>query len=406
MDISSTNSLLNDLQLNNLQSYLAAAGWRSVDSDERWNVYHGGSDTDNNPFELVLPTDSSITDFKIYAATAVNLLSALDDEEPEHTIRRIHYYDTDVLTLRNLETGEYESITLQMAENQITYLKRLVAFSASSERDPRPFFEQPLSIGNGMVEHYRFGHTFRGSFGFTIESFLPGTLEMLNPGQKLLPGIEANLLDEQNLRNLPAERRVMERIVRGLMNTRKATVERDLGVLVENYGGGLNANMCEALVNVGKDRASLIEYDVIWSPKLAPADDLIDFDPFRPNETSYQLLFEASERLRYVEPTPERIKGLVLQLGAADNPFSDSEVTRSVVIRWVDRPDDAPPIKINVSLDRESYELALHAHRTWSTVEVTGIVEKIGSMMRLVDPTDFVVNTLPPGYDAVSSEDW
>lgn len=382
MGILPNSILLRNLRVEDLVMYLEFTGWKPAStSNDRWLVLEGASDIDGEPLEIVLPYDSSAPDLNIYLANAVNLLSAVTEDLPENAVRKIKYYDRDVLNIRDLETGEQDSITLRLAARQVSQLKRLVAFAASSEREPRPHFNVALGIGRRMIERYRFGHTFRGSFGFTIESPIVSKPIQL----PLFPE------DEQEVVIMPLERRVMERIVRGLLATQKATAERDLQRLVGEYFSGFNANMCDAIVRMSKDKTLPLEYTVLWSPRLEPADDIETPGIIRLTETSYQYLEDASRELRELEPEYAVIRGMVTDLSSKGDPLGSSDIPRSVAVRWTNRPEGGRPVKVIMSLEKEDYIAAHKAHLDWKTVEVTGIIKRVGNLWRLSDPRDFKV---------------
>jgi len=333
--------------------------------------------------------EPNVPDGNVYLANAVNILSVVAREPPEMTTRRIRFHNRDVLSVRNIETGEQGSIALKLASRQVSELKNLVAYSACSERDPRPHFDTLLRIGRKMVERYRFGHTFPGSFGFTIESPPIG-----KPTVYALPSSvpeQISLIPEEELPRVPPfGRRVMERIVRGLKATQQATREGDVSVLVKSYPSGFNSRMCAAIVRMARDKALPIEYTVLWSPRVVPGDDVADPGPIRLSETSYLYLEEAEQLLRKLEPRTVVVRGLVISLRSKDDPL-EAGSARSVVINWINRERGERPVGIVVPLEREDYVKASEAHLNWQTVEVTGVAEKVGNVWRLLEPRDFRV---------------
>lgn len=124
----------------NLIPYLQLTGWQEAkEANARWFVYQFTQE-EGDALEIVLPRNSRARDLRIYVDNTINLLSALSEEPVDDVVRRIVYYDTDVLHSRNIQTGEYNSITLRMAAQQVRQLKQLVNFSAFSEHQPKPHF--------------------------------------------------------------------------------------------------------------------------------------------------------------------------------------------------------------------------------------------------------------------------
>lgn len=385
MDATPSSTIVRKLKSDNLVMYLELTGWKHVNSDLRWQVFQREVNGAAEPFEVVLPSNDQAKDFPIFVANAINLLSGIRNESPEIMTRRIKYFDSDVLSIRNLETGEYDSITIKLADKQVGEIKQMIAYSASSEREPKPHFNTPLSAGNHMIEHYRFGHTFNGSFGFTIESPLTHTPYIYErKPQAALFDVEPYI--DETLVIAPLERRVMERVARGLIYSGMATKDHSAQILVSKYSSGFNSNMCSAIVDMANQTLPL-EYSILWSPKLRPSEDIEGFAPVKLNETSYDFLEQAAEELKTIQPEYVQIRGLVTDLSSGGDPLSDSDISRSVAIRWTNRPEGMKPIKVVVSLTKEDYVIAHGAHLSWSTVEVTGILQNTGALWRLIEPS-------------------
>jgi len=384
--------------IDKFKEYLNLTGWRLQVANERWLVFFlGTSEVHTEGLEVVLVADPTKSDYWNYLQQAVELLSALNGEDSAQTLRRIQFVDTDVLSIRNVETGGYDSVSLELANRQVTQLKQLIKFAASSEKEPRPFFNQSLRVGEAMAKQYRFGQTFRGSFGYTIQSPLRHQSQHLTSQQ---PPNQLSLFDEdtesfEEIILPPFERRVMERVVRGLENTRLASSLRSPEILITEYGSGLNGNMCLTLIKAAHTPDRVMEYSVLWSPRVKPTEGLDEHKSTILNEVSYEILAAAAEELRRIQPEVHRIRGRVTNLGAESDPLSEHTSGREVAIKWTNRPEHGRPVKVIVGLSREDYVLAHKAHLSWSTVEVTGAVEKAGQNWRLVDPRDFTIENPP-----------
>jgi len=382
---------LSSLEITNLLNYLNLNGWESSESNQRWYVFQNKVVNGDSAMEIVLPRRFDAPDTPTFIASAMDVLSAIEDEPIERTLWRIFYVNSDVLLIKNTETGELSSISLKLADQQIKNIKQLVRFSTSFEKEPKPYFNTPLSSSNRMLKHYQFGHTFHGSFGLTIESPITG-----NPYRYQQETQSSTLFDISEYMDvesivMPLERRVMERIARGLKLTRESTQARSTERLIQEYASGFNSNMCSAIIGISNEGVTPIEYSVIWSPRLAPADDIDNFGTVRLNETSYTLLREAAEILRTIKPEVRQIRGRVIELSSEGDPLGDGNTTRSVVIRWHNRETGERPVKIFVSLSRDEYVRAHQAHLNWSTVEVEGVVQKTGTIWRLLEPSNFEV---------------
>lgn len=373
-----------------LDPYLKLSGWQlSEETNTNWLVYKGVEDSNGEPLEIVLPRYSKVANFRSYVENAINLLAGLKDEDIQLTIQKIILYDCDVLYTRNLETGEFNSISLRLATKQVNQLRNIIAYSACSEHEPKPhFLGYQLSTAQKMINHYRFGHTFAGSFGFTIESQIISSPKLIEYQQ--LPLFDPLFDEEPPTEIMPVERRIMERIARGLNATEQATKKHDLQFLIGEYASGFNANMCKAFVDFSVEKKLPIEYSIMWSPKLKPANEIFEFKPVRLYERSYEYLENAAESLRELKPEFVTVKGHIIGLSSRENPLGTSEANRSIVIsgRFLEK---TKPVKILVDLEKDDYINATNAHLQWKTIEVNGVISRTGNYWRLSSPQNFII---------------
>lgn len=388
MDISPDSVLLKGLQLENFTNYLELTEWRIVRDLGKLAVFEGYNDIHGQPLEIVLPKETTARDASVYLAKAINLLSALFDISPEEIIQKIEFYDRDVLRIRNEETDSTTSISLKLAATQVHELKQLVVYSACFEESPKPYFHSPLKIGSRMAEQYRFGHTFRGSFGYTIQSPLVG-----EPIGFVQTSMKEAIDDIQDVVILPFERRVIERIVRGFLVAREAVDNRNWQILVNKYAEGFNANMCRAIMGMVEDKKSPIACDVMWSSRLSPSPDVGNVGTIRLNSSvGYDYLALAEAELRQLKPDFVTLRGRVIGVSSKGDPQSaDTNIERTVILLAQIKGQGRRPQKIQTILGKEDYVAANAAHLNWSSVEVTGVLLRSGSGWQLADPYDFKV---------------
>lgn len=379
-----------------MAAYLRLKGWR-VHEYPRWFEFFGEPDADGEPLMLVLPKEPNAPDTKRYLDKAIDLLSALDDEPGSVLAFRIQHVYNDVFVVCNIETGIISAIPIRVADQQISELRHLVAWSAQAERNPRPYYDN-LNNPSRFLEEFRFGHTLRGSFALTVEAPILRDADIfqsnLNVAQPpLFPDIaeyeEPSPEDNMPVERAPVERRIVERIMRGLVTAKQATEESSIAPVVGSYGSGFNGNMCSSIVELAKNTGP-IEYGVLWSPRVPVAEDLEEHPTVSLDYNSYTILNEAAIEMRRRPLQEERIHGRVTHIGSDVDPLSDSQEGREVIIKWI-REEGRRIAKIIVPLNREQYILAHDAHLRWATVEVTGKVVRSASGYRLADPHDFEV---------------
>jgi hypothetical protein len=209
-----------------LRRYLTARGWRRPETQrpvpsalmQNSEISHaflqarpGGrrnfdlyvlSDGGADDIEIVLPREQTGTDFLRRIEGAIQTLCDVEGKEPEKIITAIRMIGYDVVRSRIPNALVHEdTIYLEVAENYIGGLRSLLAATATTEIQPDPFFLRVRREAMEYADRCRFGHTFRGSFGFTIES-------PVSPNNEpTLPQID---------QPKPFERRVIARLARGI----------------------------------------------------------------------------------------------------------------------------------------------------------------------------------------------
>lgn len=386
MDLSPDSTLISSFRPDDFAEYLRLHGWSETEQARGpWRVFTNDRLDGEELVELVLPRKASSLEGRMHIASSINLLSHLNDESPEAVVQRILFRDHDVLQIRNLETEDDTSIELDMAVEQVASMKQLISYGACSEDTARPFFPRPQGrYYRRVTRHYRFGHTFRGSFGFTLTSRVEAPVVRFYQ-TTLFPDSD----DEGELIVAPPERRVMERIVRGLTSTREAVQRQEPEFLAGQYPSGFNGNMCQALVEMSQEKDVPLEYRVIWSPRIQPSRDVERVERVELRRVEFASLETASQMMRKVAPEYKPVRGLVTELRASDNPAS-SESRRTVVILWTSK-DIPGPSKVIVSLEPQDYRQALHAHDEWQIIEVSGLLQRFGNYWKLNEPRDFKV---------------
>lgn len=363
------------VRVHDLALYLRKTGWHRVSHpNERLLVFRRNTENGHPPLTIVLASSDEYADGKERIADAIGLLAELQEVSPAELLRSVHSLDRDILAVRFLGTQSSNGgLSLNTATRLVTQLRELFAYAACVEENPRPYFVKATSIGRNYTEKCVFGHTFPGSFGFTIES--PTGL-----GTSVSPGVDP-----------PFERRVMSRIVRGIHDLREAVLGGDPDLLVQRYQAGLNANLCELLEDTLKEPDEHeIEYRVTWSPEWPVADDLTRVGAIRLQPGAADYLGRAARILRRLEESkPQRIIGKVVALqseGAVDEDNSE-EGEQIATVLW--EQQKGRKLCVRMALEHSVYFIACDAHKLGLTVEVNGRLEKVGKFWTLMEPGEF-----------------
>lgn len=359
------------LTLGNFIPYLKMNNWNQIVS-EPFFVFQGGNDDDGNPIKIVLPKGDDRQDILRRYADAINLLSVLEKRSPYEIIKSINSIDKDIIFIK----FDTSSISLTQAAGFVEKIRRFWSLAASSEESPQPFLSKSLGIGASYTEKCCFGHTIKGSFGFTIES-------PVSPRPRSQATLDGGCIEQIP----PFERRVVERIIRGIKNTQEAVIEGNVDILVNNYKNGLNANTCDVLSEILEVFHEIqSEYFVSWSPIWEITPDIASIR-VKLDSKAPQYLKSASKSLKQEDEVQivtinGKIVALNRDLDAHEEEFSDESI---IIIL------DETGRKVHVLLNETDYKDACDAHRDKKTISIVGTLEKIGKFWHLLAPHDFQI---------------
>lgn len=367
---------LSNFSLLDVQRYLTNENWSVLDKTSKAIVFSGPKTDSGRAIVFRLPTSEDNTDYFERIIDLINIFSAIKNTDQQEIIRQISRMNHDILRVRILNPGDFRfSIPLDVAASEVEALKILFIYAASSEVKPRPFFDRPLSNGIKYANQCQFGHTFEGSFGFTINT----PINMPDHPQ-------LSLFD--NSIEIPFERKVTERIIQGFINIDKAIETQDINVIVDNFENGLNSKMCESLIELSIEKSKHIEFAIEWSPRLKPSKQISQFSTITLEEPTLKVIEEAAEKLKYVEPFKEVIIGPIVTLHSIKEPFIDEEFTRTAIIK---HDFDGRRIEVKLELNKSGYEVAYRAHGEGKAVHVEGKLFKKGATWRMIDITEIKI---------------
>jgi len=229
MESGLAEDLVHTPPLNLLKRYLAIHGWsREVLKNrdlELFELVVAGS----GKLEIVLPGPAERIDEKRRIADALSTLSALGGRSEREIAADVSMLDYDIIRARLPDSKVFrDGIGLRVAEKFVGNLRRFLVSAAAAERSHAIMVQSPQKQDTDYGDECRFGHTFRGSFGFTIES-------LAGPAPSL----------HKDLSPPPFQRRVVERMAIGLAIIERASEANDVEALVASTGKGFNLNMLQ-----------------------------------------------------------------------------------------------------------------------------------------------------------------
>jgi hypothetical protein len=371
LKIQYTDPELVHLALGNFIPYLKMNNWNQIVSDPFF-VFQGVNDDEGNPIKIVLPKGDDREDILRRYADAINLLSILENRSPYEIIETINSIDKDIIFIKFYTS----SISLTQAAGFVDKIRRFWSLAASSEESPQPFLSKSLGIGTTYTEKCCFGHTIKGSFGFTIVS-------PVSPRPRPQATLDGGCVEQIP----PFERRVVERIIRGIKNTQEAVNEGNVDILVNNYKNGLNANTCDVLSEILEVFHEIqSEYFVSWSPIWEIKPDIAS--------VRVKLDCKAPEYLKSASKTLKQenevhiitLLGKIVELNRDLDAREEESTDESIIIVL-----DESGRRVHILLNEADYRDACDAHRDKKVISIVGTLEKIGKFWHLLAPHDFKI---------------
>ena len=360
--MSEAKDLLYTVPLYCFQAYLEREDWTLVNENDHWLVFE-----DNDDVELAIPKNSHASDYPMYIDHVIKTLTFVTNKTPDSVANDILRHDRDIFDTRFTESVDLTSISLRSAFKIIAGLRQLFICATDSEkRESKPFYHRTGTNPGRVFDGVRFGHTFAGSFGYSVESPVNTQTDMFES---------------------PLQRRVMERIMRGLATTANAVELQDEQPLVDGYETGFSANMCDAILGMTSDYDETIEYSIRWSKKRPASADVQPIQSVSIQRDHFEILEMASTRLKEVQPEFVTVEGHIVSLSSPTDPQSDDHVDRRATVVWY--LEEQQSRRVAVALSKKDYLDAIEAHKQGRLVSVKGHI--LGTKRQLTEPRDFTI---------------
>lgn len=328
--------------------------------------------------ELVIPRDDKSTDFERRMRGAIETLCQLEDKSPDEIITSIRSIGYDVVRSRIPDALVMDNtIHLESARNYINGMKDLLAAAATTELRPLPFFGRQSKEGTDYAENCRFGHTYRGSFGFTIES--PLTAEKLQ-----------SLFDFEP--PPPFERRVVQRLARGIQHVCESVDAGDVTPLVQGFRDGFGANGCDRFAALVQRAAySGMSFGFIFSPEWKLPVGLRPNPEFVVGPRHIEMARAAAHALRGESlETPADVSGMVVRLQNEADPTDLTSLMGEGEISIL-YSSEYGDIHVRVTLSPPEYLKAVEAHSVGRPVRVSGTLVHRGRYWYLNNPSTLTI---------------
>jgi hypothetical protein len=379
-----------------LRRYLVFHGWRRperaswagrvIDGHSYADEFFRGRSNGQRNVEMYVLSEAGSDDIELAVPRAVETaesvrrmqgvletLSQVEGRDRIQVASDVRSIGFDVVKSRIPDDQVYEdTIHLDQAVNYTAGVKKLLAAGATTEIAPDVFFMRVRKEAAQYAEQCRFGHTFKGSFGFTIESPVAPNSEPVFPGMEQSP---------------PFERRVIQRLGRGIGLVQDAVRAEDPAIVVAGYETGFSANMCEEFASlVDQTSPSGLAFGFALSPEW-PAPRLAEL---KVGAQHVEMSRVAAKTMRERTPLqPMEISGRITRLQNEADPqdLLDETHEREIVIYW--KSDEFGGLNVHIALAPAEYLAAAEAHMRGRGAQATGRLEKRGRFWWLVEVTAF-----------------
>lgn len=368
-NINVTMKDIKSILISEIEKYLVFNGWSIVGERRTVFDYIKNYKKYDESIILPLPKNNEIINYNESIFNLIKILSSVEQKTPLELINDIVEISNDIIRMKVISISDYNrSIPLDIAANEIDALKRLFIYSASSEDKPRPFFEIPTPIGINHGNYCQFGHTFEGSFGFTINSPLSiDTKQYTFEPEKI----------EKTF-----ERKVVERIANGFISIKRAIESRNVDEIVNTFEIGMNSKMCDAIIDMTNKSSNIVNFSLNWSPMIKVSKKCDEVNKFKISPDTVEIVKDASAKLKTVEPFNDTIVGRIITLHSNKSPFTDEEFPRIAIVKHF---YENRPIEVKLELTREQYKAAWSAHGNGATIKAIGKLYRRGNTWRMIE---------------------
>jgi hypothetical protein len=357
---------LNRISVIDLRSYLERTGWKNISpGQKKWSIYKSNS---NESMELVVPTSDIFYDSREKIRQIILALALIERFSPIDICSKIIGINYDSLLIKLQIDPISGTIPVEAAPKHIGAIKNLIIFAACSEINRKPYYDEPISGAVKLISSFKFCHTFEGSFGFEIAS-------------------EITNYSDTNTMIAPVQRKIVERIAKGLILLQSAVDTEDPMSLIGSYDSALNSKMCDALSDIGLSGEVPFKFDIQWASSIEPDENLKIFNEITISEAHVSVLKYVSEQLKIVKPYGTQISGYVVNLHCINDP-KDNQSRRTIELK-VNHAEHGK-ILIKMDLAAKWYLLAIDAHTKGVAISAKGILQRKGSTWMMDAITDMV----------------
>lgn len=323
-----------------LEKYLLRAGWHKNQSKYRaLNKFTCKIQDDD--YEVLVP-DSGL-ELKISHQKFFDEALSIIAQSENKDLSSFKYLITKGWhDLHRIKISQKENLTtkLGVAKSVIEGISNIFHESAFLEIDTNPKKEADI-----FIESCNFCHTYKGSFGFQIETPVGnGVIELLD-----------------NSAPDPIGRLVSKRISSGFRSLTKSVEISSIDPLLENSNIGFNGRICKTLSDMSDEFGVYDgEYSIYWSPIQSIESEFLNAKG-NISRKAGALLYKASLELLKDEREFKNVTFVgFVEMVKSEKPFFDQDGDRIIAVKG--ECNEIGKTSLRFEVDIEEYKIAYDAH--------------------------------------------
>lgn len=331
-----------------IATYLTAAGWSEIGRYPRATVWV--REVAGDEADVRLPANRDFRDYDRRIAELLGTLSAVEQRDRESILRDIRTGGVDVQHIRTMPDGPSGTTPLHqgfLAMQGVHDLYLAAATSANPEqREVILPSAKPREVWD-FAKNVRFGQTAPGSYVLRVET-------------PLMSAQESGSLDSRNVLGH------LHSAVQSAYTAASQSLEGGARAFEGHVSGGVSANLCEALSDIGDRGSCEFEMGFDWA-RTQPFEE--PTPALRFDTGLVGALKRGGQHLRSVSASEEAVvEGRVVELRRHKLSGPGSVLVDALVT--TDRTSFRD--EVLVPLPGEDYERAVREHRTNNRIKVRG----------------------------------
>lgn len=343
-----------------VSKYLDETGWK-IFPFKRTDIKVYQYKKDNNFYQVNIPLEKSLADYKHAMYDAVEKIAVIEDKSIEQVMLYLLNPNTDIIKIR-LDKKEIEAgnILFDDAIKLYDNAKKLLAATASDIINPKKIhygrFDVPVQK---FLNQCRFGQTEIGSY---VVSVVCPFAEMSDKDEYHQLSIFSE--EEQCAKSLT--RQVTNQLMYNIA-TIKNNIDNGNLESLSNGQNRISSNFFEALNGLNLQcENTTVEFTAEWSPVVKT--NRCSYNKIKITNDYYQPISNVIDRIKQKTNKQTEIVGRIKELKAV--PVIDKRTEGTVVVAFID--DNSKAKTATVNLSREDYDNAVDAHHYGKAVRIIG----------------------------------